>query len=126
MSEAVQHLAAGEAESFDPAEALERLDGDEGLLREVVELVQDEWRRQSEAIESAIRRADIPALAAAAHSLKGVVGQLFSEGHSAGVARVERAARAGDLATAESSWRSTASKTESIIAAAGWWARGGR
>ena len=109
--------------SFDPTEALERLDGDEELLREVVELVHDEWLRQSVALESALKHADAPAVAAAAHSLKGAVGQLSSEGVAAGAAQVERAARSGDLTTAESSWRSAAPQIETLLAAARVWAR---
>ena len=126
MSETAQGLAADGLEPFDPATALERLDGDEELLRDVVELVEDEWRRQSKAIESAIQRADVSAVAAAAHSLKGAVGQLFPAGHADGMARVEQAARAGDLVTAEASWRSATPRIQSFLAGAGRWARGGR
>ena len=121
MSETLQPLAAGAP--FDPAEALDRLDGDVELLRDVVGLVEEEWRRQSEAIESAFGRSDAAALSAAAHSLKGAVGQLLSAGQAAGAARVEHAARAGDLVTAEAAWRSAAPQIQSCLAAAGRWAR---
>jgi HPt (histidine-containing phosphotransfer) domain-containing protein len=111
--------------TFDPKAALERLADDEELLREVVGLVDEEWRRQSAAIESALRQANGAALAAAAHTLRGVVGQLSSEGIAAGAAEVEHAARAGDLALAEAAWRSHAPEIESFVAAVGRWARGG-
>jgi len=110
---------------FDPAEALERLDGDGELLREVVGLAHDEWLRQSEALESALRQANAPAVAVAAHSLKGAVSQLSSAGLAAGAAQVERAARSGDLTAAEASWRNTAPQIEVLIAAVREWAGGG-
>jgi len=110
--------------SFDPAEALERLDGDDELLREVVGLVHEEWLLQSAALESGLRQSNAPAVAAAAHSLKGAVSQLSSAGLAEGAAQVERAARSGDLIAAEASWRSTAPQIETLIAAAREWARG--
>ncbi len=110
--------------SFDPAEALERLDGDDELLREVVGLVHDEWLHQSEALENALRQSNAPAVAVAAHSLKGAVSQLSSAGLAAGAAQVERAARSGDLNAAEASWRNTAPQIEGLIAAARAWAGG--
>ena len=113
---------AGALPSFDPREALERLAGDEELLVEVVELVHEEWLRQSAALETAFRQAAPAAVAAAAHALKGVLGQLFSESLSAGVAQVERAARAGDLPAAEAAWRSTVPEIAPQVAAARGWA----
>ena len=110
--------------SFDPAEALERLDGDDELLREVVGLVHEEWLSQSEALESGLRQSNAPAVAVAVHSLKGAVSQLSSAGLAAGAAQVERAARSGDLITAEASWRITAPQIEELIAAAREWAGG--
>jgi HPt (histidine-containing phosphotransfer) domain-containing protein len=112
-------------EPFDPAAALERLAGDLELLREVVGLVDEEWGSQSKAIESALQRGDAPAVAAAAHTLRGVVGQLSSEGFTRGAEEVEHAARAGDLAAAEASWRRHAPEIESFVAAVGEWAREG-
>jgi len=111
------------SETFDAAEALDRLAGDDELLREVVELVYEEWLRQSAALENALRQADAPAVAVAAHSLKGAVGQLSSGDLFACAAQVERAARSGDLATAETSWRSIAPQVEGLIDAARRWAR---
>lgn len=109
--------------SFDPREALDRLAGDEELLLEVVELVYEEWLRQSAALETAFRQSAPAAVAAAAHALKGVLGQLFSESLSAGVAQVERAARSRDLPAAEAAWRSTVPEIELRVAAARQWAR---
>ena len=111
------------SENFNPAEALDRLAGDDELLREVVELVHEEWLRQSNALEDALQRSDAPAVAVAAHSLKGAVGQLASGDLAAGAAQVERAARAGDLAAAEASWRRAVPQIEGLIAAAREWAR---
>jgi len=122
MSKAAQDFAAESLKPFDPAAALNRLDGDEELLREVVGLVEAEWLHQSEAIESAIRRSEIAAIAAAAHALKAAIGQLFSPGHAEGIAGVERAARAGDLVTAEAAWRVAELQIPAFLAAARRWA----
>ncbi len=109
--------------AFDPREALDRLAGDEELLLEVVELVHEEWLHQSAALDAAFGQSAPATVAAAAHALKGVLGQLFSEGLSAAVARVERAARAGDLPAAEAAWRSTVPETALRVEAARQWAR---
>jgi HPt (histidine-containing phosphotransfer) domain-containing protein len=118
-------LFAGPDEPFDPAAALDRLADDLELLREVVGLVDEEWRRQSAAIESGLRQANAAAVAAAAHTLRGVIGQLSSEGLAAGAAEVEQAARAGDLAAAEAAWRSQAPRIASFVAGVERWAREG-
>ncbi len=118
-------LLAGSEEPFDPAAALERLADDEELLREVVGLVDEEWRRQSAAIESGLREANAAPVAAAAHTLRGVIAQLSSEGLAAGLAAVEHAARAGDLAAAAAAWRTQAPRTASFVAGVARWAREG-
>jgi len=110
------------SEPYDPALALARLDGDEELLREVVELVHEEWLGKSEEIASALGRADVAALATAAHFLKGAVSQLFPDGAAAGLAQIETTARAGDLAAAAAVWQADAPKVESLLAAARLWA----
>lgn len=107
---------------YDPGQALARLDGDEELLREVVELVHEEWLEKSADIESAFQRADAAALAAAAHYLKGAVAQLFPPGVAAGLAQIESAARACELDTAAAVWQSDAPKVEELLAAARLWA----
>ena len=109
--------------AFDPREALDRLAGDGELLLDVVELVREEWLRQSAALDTALRQSAPAAVAAAAHALKGVLGQLFSESLAAGVAQVERAARAGDLPAAEAAWRSTVPEIGLRVEAARQWAR---
>jgi hypothetical protein len=110
------------SETYDPGPALSRLDGDEELLREVVELVQEEWLGKSAEIEDALARSDGEALAAAAHFLKGAVAQLFPVGGAEGLAQLEGRARAGDLAGAAAVWRSDAPHVESLLAAARRWA----
>lgn len=85
---------------FDEAGALEMLDGDRPLLRELLTLfiaaapaLVDDARRASV-------RGDAVTLARAAHRLRGNAGQVGGQRVSALALTLEQAARTGDLAAA--------------------------
>ena len=62
------------------AEALERLGGDEDLLRELCQIFLEESPKLLHRLREAIAHADPEALMRAAHSLKGELGYLGAEG----------------------------------------------
>src|SRR5262249_54995949 len=84
LLEAIDNLGLGasqhgptphsEAQPFDRAATLARVDGDMGVLREMVSLFLDQCPRLVEEIEASIAAEDGDRLKLAAHTLKGSVG----------------------------------------------------
>jgi HPt (histidine-containing phosphotransfer) domain-containing protein len=72
-------------------------EGDEGLLREVVESALDEMAQHGQAIREAVGRGDVARLRAAAHSLKGVVGYFGESAACREVLRVESLVKENDF-----------------------------
>lgn len=62
-----------EPEAFNLAEALERVEGDLDLLKEMADLFLDEYPRMIVEIEHALTTSNAQALQNAAHTLKGAV-----------------------------------------------------
>ena len=58
---------------FDMAVALERVGGDEHLLREVAQLLLDEYPKALLKVQESVRTSDAKSLDRSAHSLKGSV-----------------------------------------------------
>ncbi len=59
--------------------ALQRVDGDLDLLREVAGLFLDESPKMMAGLEDALRKRDAPALARAAHAIKGCVATFCAQ-----------------------------------------------
>jgi signal transduction histidine kinase/CheY-like chemotaxis protein/HPt (histidine-containing phosphotransfer) domain-containing protein len=89
------------ASPFDKAAALGRLAGDEGLLRDLVEVFLAEIEPWMVAIRAAVGSRDAPTLKRAAHTLKGAVDSVGGS-HAYGAAKeLERMGREGDLTGVE-------------------------
>lgn len=67
-------MSSHELEAFNLTEALERVEGDMELLKEMVDLFLEEYPRTVAAIENAVTTGNAQALRNAAHTLKGAVG----------------------------------------------------
>lgn len=91
---------SSELAKLDCAVALERLGGDEELLREVARLFLDEYPMLMNEIRSAAAARDASALERAAHSMKGSVSNFGTERVYDAAYALERMGRAGDLSTA--------------------------
>ena len=93
--------AGGRASSiFDPQTALDRTDGDQELLREILELFRGQADLLRPQITAALARRDGLALERAAHSLKGAAGNISAEQVRAICLRLEQAGRDKDWAEA--------------------------
>jgi two-component system sensor histidine kinase/response regulator len=57
--------------TWDPAKALERVDGDEALLREIIKIFLDETPRLLTALRQGVSEGNAATVERAAHSLKG-------------------------------------------------------
>ncbi|MBM3755366.1 MAG: Hpt domain-containing protein [Acidobacteria bacterium] len=92
---------SNELAKLDCAVALERLGGDEELLREVARLFLDEYPMLMNEIRSAAVERDASAMERAAHSMKGSVSNFGTERVYDAAYALERMGRAGDLSTAD-------------------------
>ena len=96
---AAEATATAAPSSIDPA-ILARVGGDEKLLRNITRTFLKDCPAKFAAIEQAVARRDAPALASAAHALKGAVA-IFDSGEAVKSARdLQQMGRQGDLANA--------------------------
>jgi signal transduction histidine kinase/CheY-like chemotaxis protein/HPt (histidine-containing phosphotransfer) domain-containing protein len=103
-------VASTAAAVFDRAEALNRLQGDEGLLEELVGLFLKDSPEQLANIRRSIEHRDFTGLERGAHSLKGSVANLGAHRAFDIAFELEKTARGGEVA--ECSRLSTALETE--------------
>jgi len=78
---------------WDEAATLERLNNDEELLTEMIGLFVNEAPRQLSELNDAMSRADFPALADTAHSIKGMAGHFYAETTTSLASKLEQTAR---------------------------------
>lgn len=84
------------AEAFDQTALLVRLEGDEELLQELIVLFLDDAPQRLARLREAAAGHDLPALAQAAHTLKGAMGNLCATRAFDAAQRLESLAHAGD------------------------------
>lgn len=77
-------------------EMLERVEGDEDLLRELLALFQEDLPGSREALQTAIKGGDLGEIERAAHRLKGMLANLSARSAASFAAEIESAARAGN------------------------------
>jgi PAS domain S-box-containing protein len=87
----------GEQDILDRRTLWERVAGDADLLREIIELFLTDCPERLMELHEALTHQDCPALARAAHRLKGALGNISANHALAAVRRVETSARAGDV-----------------------------
>ena len=86
---------------LDKAVALERLGGDEELLKEVAAIFLDEYPTLLTEIGAAIQAQNADKMERAAHSLKGSVSNFGSDAAWQAAYEMEKMGRANDLTNAE-------------------------
>ena len=82
--------------TFDRDGALDRVDGDIKLLKELVQLCMDQCRSKIPAMEGMLRNEELASIASSAHILKGSLGNVGGEASSDAAAKLERAAKDED------------------------------
>ncbi|MCD4825599.1 MAG: response regulator [Phycisphaerae bacterium] len=85
---------------FDEADAIERMDGDTEMLKELLELFQEHSESMITMIWEALAAHDCELLAKAAHTLKGAMGNVSAKAAQAAALQVETLAKAGDIVAA--------------------------
>ncbi len=86
--------------SWNAAQTLERLGGDEHLFREIIEIFLREAPKQMANMREALSGGDKDAMERIAHTLKGELGYLGVSEPSHNASELENAGRNGDLARA--------------------------
>jgi PAS domain S-box-containing protein len=109
--------APGQPEPIDAAVALARVEGDVGLLQEMVALFLEELPDQLSNIHEAVMMIDANALERAAHKLKGSVGNFAAQPAIEATLRLEQMGRAGDLREVESAYQALLQEVESLKSA---------
>ena len=84
------------SDSFDRAALLDRVDADEAMLREVVELFLADCPRMLGGLQQAVRAKDDSAVAFAAHSFEGALLAISAQPAANAAAKLERAALDND------------------------------
>ncbi len=92
--------SAAKGEAMDE-ELLARFGGDANLLRELAELFIQACPKMLADIRDALQKRNAKALERAAHSLKGCVGNFFSQGARETAQQLESLGRSGELAGAD-------------------------
>ncbi len=84
------------------AELLERVDNDQELLRDLVNIFKEDFPRTMRLLESAIAVADLKNAARLSHTLKGMLSSLGGVRTAAAAAKLEVMASAGESASLKS------------------------
>lgn len=92
----------GQLMTFNREMALDRVGGDEELLREVAQLYFDEYPTIVEQIQTAVRSGSAQELQRSAHTLKGSLGTLGAELAAAQALRLEMMGRLRNMSEAAS------------------------
>jgi two-component system, sensor histidine kinase and response regulator len=90
-------------EQIDRVSLLERMEGDQELLTEIIHLFQEDAPKLLTAMREALQRADMAVLERSAHSLKGAVSNLSAKATAAAASRLEKDARNKDAESAKGS-----------------------
>ena len=81
------------------AELLDRVDNDQELLRDLLNIFKEDFPRTMQSLESAVAGADLKNASRLSHSLKGMLSSLGATRAAAAAAKLEALATAGETAS---------------------------
>jgi two-component system sensor histidine kinase/response regulator len=105
---------AGERPVFDHETALDRINGEEELLDEVIQLFLSDAPSRLAEIRASLEQGDPKRLEIAAHSLKGAAGYVGAERASAQALKLEELGQKGDLSPALDEYRQLEHEIEQL------------
>jgi CheY-like chemotaxis protein len=105
------------APPFNRALLIERLGGDEALVRDVVQLFLTDSPPRIAAIRVAIENGDTRALESAAHALKGALTNLAADEALEAIKSLEELARDGHMNEARGAWKTAKAALDALLAA---------
>lgn len=83
---------------------LDRVVGDEPLMREILQIFRDERERRMAAVRQAMEARDAAAIGVAAHAINGAAGNIGAERVRRVAARLQNLGRSGSLDGADEAW----------------------
>jgi signal transduction histidine kinase/DNA-binding response OmpR family regulator len=101
--------------AIDQTAMLAAVEGDVELLRELAALFLHDYPQRLAELREALARQDAPAVARAAHTLKGAVGSLGARDASAAALSVEQAGWSGDLAQLPTAYAALTHELQRLI-----------
>jgi two-component system sensor histidine kinase/response regulator len=104
---------------FDRAALLDRVAGDEELMRDVIRLFLDECPRQLAAIRQAVAERNPERVRTTAHALKGAAGNLGADGLFEAAGVLERVGTESRMDAVEAAWRRLSVEAAHAIEALG-------
>jgi two-component system sensor histidine kinase/response regulator len=102
-SNTVNEHSQDSAELIDHASLLERVEGDQELLAEIIHLFQEDAPRLVDAMRGALERGDLAVLERSAHSLKGAASNLSAKPAAAAALQLETDAKNKNTESAKAS-----------------------
>ena len=105
------------AEQLTRASLLERVEGDQELLVEIINLFAEDAPRLLEAMRGALRQGDMPTLERSAHSMKGAASNLSANLTAAAAMELEKDARNSDAERAMASLANLEAAVERLLPA---------
>jgi len=96
------------AVAFDRATLLARLDGEEALAADVIQLFLDDCPTRVSAIKAAVEAGDAEQIRYTAHALKGAAGSIAATGLFQAAQVLERIGAEGRIAAASAAWKQLA------------------
>ncbi|HET6327248.1 MAG TPA: Hpt domain-containing protein, partial [Planctomycetaceae bacterium] len=105
---------AGERPVFDRQMALERINGEEQLLDEVIQLFLSDAPSRLAEVRASLEQGDPKRLQIAAHSLKGAAGYVGADRTAAQALKLEELGQKGDLTPALNEFRQLESEIEQL------------
>jgi two-component system, sensor histidine kinase and response regulator len=100
-SNAVNEHFQDSAELIDHASLLERVEGDQELLSEMIHLFEEDAPKLVDAMRDALQRGDLAVLERSAHSLKGAASNLSAKVAAAAALQLEKDAKNKNLESAK-------------------------
>jgi signal transduction histidine kinase/DNA-binding response OmpR family regulator/HPt (histidine-containing phosphotransfer) domain-containing protein len=107
--------APGPVAIFDRDGMLKRLDGDEALLREVIDLFLQDCAVLTDSIEQAVRRGDARDILAAAHRLKGAASNLAAPALTEAARALEIIGERGLVSEAMPAWQRLSAEADRLL-----------
>jgi HPt (histidine-containing phosphotransfer) domain-containing protein len=114
---ASSEVAAASSEAFDRAEVLRRLEGDEQLLREVVELFIQDSAGLIDRLRNAVQANDAADVRAAAHRLKGAASNLAATPVTEAARALELIGEQGTVSEAMPAWQRLKHEADRLVVA---------
>jgi two-component system, sensor histidine kinase and response regulator len=97
------------------AELQDRVDNDQELLRELLNIFKEDFPRTLQSLESAVSGEDLKNATRLSHTLKGMLGSLGATRAAAAAAKLEALSSAGEIASLEGAFHALEIEAQSLL-----------